>query len=165
MSRKTEQYISCDIWHYGYPSRFNFPASIKGRRGNEIYLMHRTKKKRWCQFKKLAKKLKSQRVNLFLKSYIGMFTSEALNHRQFISKLQPDIIRKEQLLQYDKVRGQVTLAEGTKAPKTVFVMNPGNKFLFKSGLLLRNIYSTKSSPIFRKNFKKLNSLSVVSNAK
>lgn len=80
MSRKTEQYISCDIWYYIYASRLYLPASIKGRRGNNIYLMT-VQKQRWCQFKKLAEKLKSQRVNLFLKAYIGMLTSEALNHR------------------------------------------------------------------------------------
>lgn len=61
------------------PPDFIFQLSLKGGEGTRYICS--IAQKRWWQFKKLAEKLKSQRVYLFLRSYIGVFTSEALNYR------------------------------------------------------------------------------------
>lgn len=50
----------------------------------------------------------------------------------------------------NKVRGRVTLAEDTEAPKTVSVMDLGLKFHFQISVLSGNIYRTESLPIFKK---------------
>lgn len=50
----------------------------------------------------------------------------------------------------NKVRGHVTLAEDTKAPKSVSEMGPGHRFHLQITLLPGNVYGTGSLPTFEK---------------